>query len=406
MRERPHLLFVSPRFLFPTDEGGKIRTTQILRGMKGGRFYITLISPAKVEHTTRFGDDLKSICDRFVSWDTPMSSHNRWYKATRMRYLFSEFPLSVASSAHPIARQRVEQQLAEQPDVTVFDFIHSAILAPSELNSPTVLFTHNVEAEIFRRHAQVAVNPLIRYIWQSQYRKMTAFEASQLPRFDTTVAVSQRDAEAFSRIQGIRRVATIPTGVDLEFFAYHTPGNDDHIVFTGAMDWQANIDGISFFMDQVWPLLAQRRVAQMRMTIVGRNPAPELVERARKRRLPWTFTGFVDDIRPHVYGAAVYVIPLRVGGGTRIKAYEAMAMGLPVVSTGLGIEGLPLTPDEHYLRADSPQEIALAIDRLLSDPRLRIRLSHSARQYVENQCSFQSVARCFEDICLDAVAQH
>ena len=110
-------------------------------------------------------------------------------------------------------------------------------------------------------------------------------------------------------------------------------------------------------MDAIWPQVAAQR-PQARVTIVGRNPDPALTERARRRSLPFTFTGFVDDIRPHVQAAGAYIIPLRVGGGTRIKAFEAMAMGLPVVSTGLGVEGLPITADEHYLQADTAEESA------------------------------------------------
>ncbi|NBC48489.1 MAG: glycosyltransferase, partial [Gammaproteobacteria bacterium] len=161
---------------------------------------------------------------------------------------------------------------------------------------------------------------------------------------------------------------------------------------------QANIDGIAFFMDAVWPhVVAQRPRAHV--TIVGRNPNPALVERAKRRQLPFRFTGFVDDIRPEVKGAAAYIIPLRVGGGTRIKAFEAMAMGIPVVSTALGVEGLPVTPDEHYLQADSGEAFAAALVRLLEDQALRRSLSQTARDYVEEHFSSLAVARRFEAIC-------
>ncbi|MCK7583195.1 MAG: glycosyltransferase [Chromatiales bacterium] len=285
----------------------------------------------------------------------------------------------------------------------MFDFTHMSILAPNDVPCPKLLFTHNVEAEIFARHARLARNPVKRYVWNTQHCRMEAFEARELPRYDTVVAVSERDAQAFARIPGIRRVSVIPTGVDLDFFAYHPPTDDERIVFTGVMDWQANIDGVGFFMDEVWPLVAKRR-PRVRMIVVGRNPDPELVERAGKRNLPWIFTGFVDDIRPYVQGAGVYVIPLRVGGGTRIKAYEAMAMGLPVVSTELGVEGLPIIPEDHYLRADSPREMADAIDRLLSDSACRFRLSQTARRHVEACCSSRAVAKRFEDICIQTHA--
>jgi glycosyltransferase involved in cell wall biosynthesis len=112
-------------------------------------------------------------------------------------------------------------------------------------------------------------------------------------------------------------------------------------------------------------------------------------------------TGYVDDVRPYVQEAGIYVIPLRVGGGTRLKVYEAMAMGCPVVSTSIGIEGLPLVPGEHYLRADGEEELAAAVVALMKDAALRAKLAQAARRFVEERCSFRAVARDFERICMD-----
>lgn len=406
MSKRPRLLFVSPRFLFPADEGGKIRTTQILRGMRGGRFAIRLMSPATATQQNEYARHLSEICDAFSGW--PAQPHGRWRQQARLRHLFSSLPLSIAAlqatSGTHLAKARIRQQLDSGEDLAVFDFAHAALFAPHAPVRPTLLFTHNVEAEIFARHAQVARNPLKRQIWRAQARKMAAFEAAELPRFDTVIAVSERDADSFRALSGIGQVAAIPTGVDLDYFAWHPPTDHGRILFTGALDWQANRDGISWFMDTVWPLLVQQ-CPQARMTLIGRNPPADLVARAQRRNLPWTFTGLVEDIRPHARGAAVSVIPLRVGGGTRIKAYEAMAMGPALVSTTLGVEGLPLVPDEHYLRADTPQEIAAAIARLLTDAACCLRLSHAARRYVETHCSSLAVARCFEDICMATYEQ-
>ncbi|MBK5930563.1 glycosyltransferase [Halochromatium salexigens] len=396
MSQRPRLLFVSPRFLFPADQGGKIRTTQILRGMKGGHFEILLASPVAGDEAQRYRAELDAICDRLIAW--PATSRSPLHALTRLRHLPASQPVSVISDASPAGASVVRDALG-QADLVVFDFLHAMILAPERIAPPSLLFTHNVEAEIFRRHAEVAKNPLKRLIWQQQYRKMQAYEAQSLKRVETVIAVSERDAELFSAIPDIPTVETIPTGVDLEFFPAQEPGDDDHIVFTGAMDWQANIDGISFFMEEIWPCVAEQR-PQARVTIVGRNPSPALVERARRLRLPFRFTGFVDDIRPEVAGAAAYIIPLRVGGGTRIKAFEAMAMGIPVVSTALGVEGLPVTPDEHYLRADTSTEFADALVQLLEDQELRRSLSRAARAYVEEYFSSQAVAQRFEEICL------
>ncbi len=270
-----------------------------------------------------------------------------------------------------------------------------------------MIFTHNVEAEIFQRHVEVAPNALKRAIWRNQAVKMERYERDLLPRFTSVVAVADRDREYFQRVYGAGNVSTIPTGVDLGYFTYGgsaalKDGDGGTVVFTGSMDWMANIDGVEFLMDAVWPAVSRTRPGA-RCVIVGRSPPQALVQRARARKLNWEFTGFVDDVRPFVQNAHVYVIPLRVGGGTRIKVYEAMAMGCPVVSTRIGVEGLPVEHDRHFLEADSADAMAAAVLALLHDHERRDRLSRQARTFVEQDMSARRAAEAFEQICLRAM---
>jgi glycosyltransferase involved in cell wall biosynthesis len=233
---------------------------------------------------------------------------------------------------------------------------------------------------------------------------MRRFEQDALRRFTTVVAVSHRDAESFRADFGATNVRVIKTGVDLSYFSHSPPTDAEHVVFTGSMDWLANRDGIEFYMDDVWPLIA-KRAPSSRMTVVGRDPPSSLISKMRERELNWRFTGYVDDIREHVRSAGVYVIPLRVGGGTRLKVYEAMAMGCPIVSTSIGVEGLPLTAGEHYLRADTASDFAAAMLRLMADGDLRMQLSTRARLFVEENSSYETVAKEFEQICDDTIAK-
>jgi len=263
-----------------------------------------------------------------------------------------------------------------------------------------------VEAEIFERHAKLAKG-LMRQVWQSQSRKMRRFEGDALRRFDSVIAVSKRDGKALTELYDLPCVEVIDTGVDLDFYADSPPiappaPDAGTIVFTGAMDWRANIDGIEYLMDEVWPLVLQGR-PRANAVIVGRNPPPDLVTTAKERGLAWEFTGFVDDIRPFVAAGHVYVIPLRVGSGTRIKAFEAMAMGRPVVSTTIGVEGLDVRDEEHLLLADSAPAFASAILRLFDESGLGDRLAGAARARVEERFSWSHVARQFEAICQRAL---
>ncbi len=397
---KPRLLFVSPRFLFPMDQGGKIRTANILRNMKGGAFDITLVSPAPADRQ-RFQTETGGVCDRFLSWPEEPSSSLK-----RVLSLAGRYPVAVASDISAPGSRVVETALAACPDVVVVDFPHADVLMPRSIGCPSVLFTHNVEAEIFERHAIQAKN-VMRLVWQWESRKMDRFEGEALRRYDVAIAVSDRDRTVLTKRYGLQRVAVIDTGVDLDFFAPQPiaaspPPDGGTLIFTATMSWPANVDAIHFLLDEVFPRLASAR-PKIAVTIVGRNPPPALAEKIRTRGLNVTLTGFVEDIRPYVAAADVYVIPLLVGSGTRIKAFEAMAMGRPVVSTAIGVEGLEVTDGTHYLRADNGEAFAASVLRLLDDSGLRATLAAHARALCEEKFSWERVASQFEAICAGAI---
>lgn len=393
----PELVFVSPRFLFPADSGGAIRTTEILRNMRGGKFRVRLLSPATRDQQQRYATQLAEIADQWQCWPASTTPPAQW---RRVPLLASQLPLAVASDRSLAGTNLVAQVLARRPRVAVFDFLHSAVLARWPLTVPSVLFTHNVEAEIVERHLQHSTQFWKKALWRNQLAKMRRFESDTLRRFDRVVAVSARDAGRFKEDYGVAQVDVIPTGVNLEYFHYVPSESNSRVVFTGSMDWLANIDAIRWFRAEVWPRIKVQH-ASATMTVVGRNPPPDLSQSASAS--DWTVTGRVDDIRPHIQGAAVYVIPIRIGGGTRIKAYEAMAMGVPVVSTAVGMEGLDVQPVRHYLQADTAEQFAQAVTSLLSQPQLGRDLAEHARRRVEERYSNATVAREFEKICEKAM---
>ena len=402
--ERPLLAFVSPVFLFPNDAGGKIRTTNILRGLKGGAFRVRLLAPATAAQCAQWRTEIDSVCDEFVPW-LPQTARP---KALRAFDLLGALPVNVAADVSASARAAVQAQV-QRADVNlmVFDFVHASVLRPGRLPMRSVCFTHNVEAEIFARHAATAKGRLRRWMWRSQHAKLREFEGEALRQYDKVVAVSERDADHFRCAYGVKDAEAIPTGVDLDFFKWALPlaVGPEHpptVVFIGSMDYAPNIDAIDFFLRDVWPqVLAEVGNAVFR--VVGRNPPASLVALAR-RSARVEFTGFVDDVRPFVHAAQASVIPLQVGGGTRIKVFEAMAMGCPVVSTTLGVEGLAVEPDVHYLRHDSAAGMARALAQLLSDADARDGLSRRARALVESRFGHRIAAQVFEDICQRALA--
>jgi glycosyltransferase involved in cell wall biosynthesis len=236
-----------------------------------------------------------------------------------------------------------------------------------------------------------------------QARKMRRFEAEAGRQFDAVVAVSERDRQIFEQDYGWRHVHTIDTAVDVDYFQPRPDsGRADRVVFVGSMDWLPNADGVKRFVRQVWPQIRRGR-PEATFQIVGR--APDASVRRLGRMDGVEVTGSVSDVRPFLAEAAVVVVPLYVGGGTRLKIFEAMAMDKAVVSTSLGAEGLKLTPGKHIELADDPGSFAARVVELLSDDCRRRRLARAAREYVCQNFSAATVARQFEQICLETAAR-
>ena len=234
---------------------------------------------------------------------------------------------------------------------------------------------------------------------------MFEFERRSVNRFDVVVAVSERDGRKFSADYGLAEPYVIPTGVDLEYFTHAQPVRNRDLVFCGSMDWLANQEAVQLFLDVMWPQII-REVPDARMTIVGRTPPEKLVQAAARYGDAWRFTGFVEDVRPYVCGAAASVIPMRVAGGTRLKVYESMAMGPVVVSTHIGVEGLPVVAGEHCEIEDDTTAFARATIRLLQEDDRRHAMSAAARRYVQENFGYRVAARAFEQACVLAMQRH
>jgi sugar transferase (PEP-CTERM/EpsH1 system associated) len=314
------------------------------------------------------------------------------------RYLVDRAPYAIAKYRSRAFRDQVASLLhTGQFDVVVCDFLVPAINMPERLPCPAILFTHNVEAEIWRRHAETATNPVSRRLLKRQWHRMLRFERRAMSRFDLVLAVSEADKQTFTRLypDGARRpIHVVRTGVDTKYFSpSRIPAEKPHVVFTGSMDWLPNEDGMLFFANDILPEI-RRAFPDATLSIIGRSPTPTVQRLAD--RIGITITGRVDDIRPHVAEGSVYVVPLRIGGGTRLKIFEAMAMGRAVVSTTIGAEGLPVTSGENVLIADDPRAFADAVVRLLRDVELRRRLEAAARRLVLEHYDWSAVATDFE----------
>ncbi len=400
-----NVLFLSQRFLLPMDTGGKIRTGKILEQLKH-LARITLVSNVESPRDDRYIPEMERFCHRFVpvAWKEVPRYSWRFYARVAFRS-FSRYPINVLNDYSPSLEQALLKELAGgRYDLAVCDFLQSTLLFRQVEGVPRLLFQHNVETAIALRHFQQAGNPVARLFWWLQYRKMFRHERAMCRRFEGIIAVSEHDRSLMEQWFGATNVHTIPTGVDTDFFAPTGEPEADPptLVFTGSMDWLPNEDAILYFVEEIFPNV-QARHPGVRLLVVGRNPSPRL-KNAMKDHPEVELTGWVEDTRPYIARSAVYVVPIRIGGGTRMKIYEAMAMGKAVVSTSVGAEGLPLTHGRHIFLEDEPEAFAERVCLLLEDCELRQRIGQQARSFVVEHFHWRQVAQRFYDIC-QTVAQ-
>jgi glycosyltransferase involved in cell wall biosynthesis len=303
-----------------------------------------------------------------------------------LSHLGAHAPYAVSRFAGARVQKQLQTWFREQRyDVAVCDFLDAAINFPGRLNIPSVLFQHNVESEIWRRHADTAGNPVKKMLYRMEFRKMLRYERAAVRKFQHVIAVSENDRALMTKWVDGDRVTVVPTGVDL---AQYRPAPNPLdisaplVTFVGAMDWEPNVDGVEYFCAEVWPAI-KAEVPQARLRIVGRNPDRRVQKWASNsinNDNSIEVTGRVPSVVEHLRQSAVIIVPLRIGGGTRLKIYEAMATGKAVVSTTIGAEGLDVHHGHDIMLADDPRSFAQAVIMLLRDPELRRRYENAAAE--------------------------
>jgi glycosyltransferase involved in cell wall biosynthesis len=389
-------LWVNSNFMHPTTKGGQIRTLEMLRHLHRWHeiHYVAIENPAQPEGPARAHE--YSHKSYPFPYRVPSKTSPAFY-AELLRGLFSPTPVAVERFNPPGMRAFLEDLIRrERFDCAVVDHLAPTSYFPDLPHA--IFFQHNVETVIWRRHVEHATNPLRRAYFKLQADRMYHYERRVSQASGHIVAVSQTDAAEMRRLFGVTRVTEIPTGVNIDYFRPPSPlaAPTTDLVFIGSMDWLPNVDGVLYFVREVLPHIRKVR-PETTLAIVGRTPPPQITQLAAA--FPGIqITGTVPDIRPYLWNSAVSIVPLRIGGGTRLKIYEAMAAQIPVVSTTIGAEGLAVNPPEDIRIADTPQFFANQCLELLAAPETRVRISHKAWEMVHSRFSWEQVARCFENI--------
>ncbi len=409
------LLVLTPQLPYPPDQGAPIRNWNFLRYLGSTSTYdITLLSFARPdEHNTAAESAalrvLHTLCRRveIVVAPPPRS------KASRLQALITnrvpDLALRLASSAFGAKlRELLETEgfdalLCEGLELAAF------VMAtlPIKAHRPRlILDEHNAEWLLQQRAYQndreagprrypAAVYSLV------QAHRLRRYEAQALNFFDLAIAVSLDDKAALLEIGGAdHKIKVIPNGINLDEFA-PTPSaiiEPDTLVFTGTMDFRPNVDAVTWFAREIWPIIRAHKPAA-RFTIVGRRPAPAVVALAQLPGI--VVTGSVPDARPYIQRSSVYVVPMRIGGGVRFKVLEALAMGKAVVTTPMGADGIALTPDHEAIVATEPAAFARAVLTLLDNPSRRQQLGETGRAFVMAHYGWPMLTPLLDPVLMD-----
>lgn len=384
------ILFLISQLPYPTDTGAKIRSFNLIKNLSL-KHEICLIAYGSQNEKEKI-EALKQHCVKLILVDKP--SQRMYLKA--ILNLFIRAPFNI----HKYYSRRMQDKVEELISSGEFDILHCDSLQMSlnviKLNKrlPMLLTEHNIESQILKRAAENEKNPIKKFYFYIQYMKLQSYEAFACKRFNRVVAVSKNDKEFLSKFIPYEQISIVSNGVDTCFFSPEVSECRDRdlkkrLVFTGSMDWLPNDDAMLYFIKHIYPLI-KRKISDIEFVIVGRNPSGQLLS-AVKNDNSIRILGKVEDMRPFIAQADIFVVPLRIGGGTRLKILEAMAMGKPVISTTIGAEGLEVESEKNIVLADKPEDFANKVVKLFNDYQFKNSIATAGRKLVEEKYDWDMI---------------
>jgi len=401
-RANLRILWVKAGKLLPVDSGGKIRSYNLLRHLSQ-RNETTFLSYYDGPPDKHYEEKIVQELPGAITVRTGKRESTIGQAVNYLRHLISPAPFAVTKFTSPRVQRLISNWDKEKRfDVIVCDFLSASLNFSTALSTPALLFQHNVESALWQRQAKHERNPAKNLVFKIEASKMARYERSQLGKFDHVIAVSDHDTALMSKMIDSTHISVVPTGVDLEAYSKVAPqdssGEKQGILFLGSMDWEANIDGVDHFCRDIWPEILSA-VPSTKLYVVGRNPHSRV---SRWASDSIEIAGRVDSVLPYLKEATVFIVPLRIGGGTRLKIYEAMAASKAVVSTSIGAEGLDVHDRDDILLADTDADFAKAVIELLRDSNLRNRIGSKAARLAA-QYDWAIIAQRFEEILLSVV---
>ena len=397
-----NVVIVASELPCPPTAGNRIRTLNLaLRLARRHRITFVAHRNDEAEEATVFLGT-HGIETVLVNRVIPVKAGPQFY-ARLAANLASPLPYSVASHSSQALRQAVFS-FAQQHQTDLWQAEATALIdVLADLNgAPKVAIAHNVESLIWQRYHESEPNPLKRWYIKQQWRKFERFERRAFAEATRVVAVSEGDAKLIRDRFGGQRVEVVENGIDRRFYEQVQPAPEPgSILFLGSLDWRPNLDAVGLLLDRIFPVVRAAEPAA-RLLLVGRKPAPALVQKIRGA--PGVeLHADVPDVRPFLASSGVMVVPLRIGGGSRLKILEAMAAGLPVISSRVGAEGLKLVPGEHFIAADEHEAVAGALVSWIRDPRPARAMAGRSRSFVLDRYDWDTMAERLERVWFDCL---
>ena len=377
---------------YPPNTGALQRNYNLLRqvALRHDVYLVTLTQKALIPNEQALADAIKKVspyCKRIKVFPIPSDAHAVFYYLLLGCNLLSRKPYSAQWFFSRAMKKEIKKILHDVPiDLIHVDTVDLAGYVTDITSIPKVLNHHNIESELLFRRASHAKNVFMKWYLQMQTRKVRRFEKQMIPRFDKNIAVSSIDQAGISAMAMGKNAELVPNGTDTGYFSPSQSAQDCELIFAGGLNWLPNADAMIHFCTSIFPLI-QKEAPEVIMNIIGTNPSAELKELSNKNKAIKVL-GFVPDIRDHMARASVHVVPLRIGGGTRLKILDALAMGKAIVSTSIGAEGLDLTDGVDIMLADNDELFAKKVVLLLKNPELRKKMGEKGRETVEKKYSW------------------
>lgn len=383
------ILFVTTRIPYPPWEGHQIRTYNLLKRVCE-QHDVHLVSFVRKDEDPAHADHLRTLCQSVDLIPIPADQNRAKLVITILAGFVTKTPFVVRKYYSSAMDEKLRIVIDHtSPDLIHFDMLPLAQYLPLCRDIPTVLNDHNVESLLVERRAESASSLPEKIFFSNQAHKLERFESFAATNASQVLACSRDDADTLSQMADGKVIHVIANGVDTEAFVPSDkvqPG-PNKIIFVGGMGWFPNKDGMNFFIREALPLICAKN-PEAKLIVVGKSEGLVIPEAMQDKVM---VTGFVDDFRPLVHEAGVYILPLRVGSGTRLKLLEAMAMGKAIVSTTIGCEGVELEHEKNILIADTPEQIATAVLRLIQDEALRQRLGQAAHNLAKRSYDWRSL---------------